>query len=376
MKFNSSLEIQKRTTDGSGTVENGFSMLELLVAMVIFVIIGGTAFTLFMRQQPFANQQLNQVGLGIGLRNAMTQLQNDLVNAGSGQLTGANIPSSPVGVAIVNNVPTTSCYNSTTNTYSASCFDSISIVAANLSVPPIHADGAGACTTTNSATSTADAATGFTAAQTAAKYSSGDQLLFLKSNGSGLGPALQFTTVVLTGTPTVSGGLVQFPHNATGANGSNTAANDPLGITTDGSDANNMLGNQFCTTDWIVKLAPITYQVDTSNSADPKLTRTQYGTTATVMEQVIGFKVGATIWNNSTDVLSTQYIYDASTYVNGAVNEAYNFTLVRSIRVSLIGRTTPSTDPSYTFRNTFDNGAYQIQSLAIVVNPRNMSMRD
>jgi len=301
----------------------------------------------------------------------MTQLQNDLVNAGAGQFAGTNIPNWPVGVAIINSVPTTSCFNSATNTYSASCFDSISVVAANLAVPPIHADGGGGCTLTSSTPSTADAASGLTAAQTAANYKSGDQLLFLKSDGS------LFTTVVLTGAPTVSGTLVQFPHNATAANGSNTAANDPLGISTDGTDANNMLGNSFCTTDWIIKLAPITYQVNASNSADPILTRTQNGTTATVMEQVIGFKVGATIWNysgSSSDTDSSAYIYDASKYVNGSTNEAYNFTLVRSIRVSLIGRTVPSNDPNYTFRNTFDNGPYQIQSLAVVVNPRNMSM--
>jgi Tfp pilus assembly protein PilW len=353
--------------------ETGFSLVEFLVAMTVFLVVGGAALSLYMAQQPTSKQELDQVGLNIGLRNATTQLQNDLVNAGTGMFAAANIPSWPVGVAIVNNVPGAgiSCYNAATNTYSASCFDSVSVVAANLSVPPIHADGAGGCTATNNPPTTGDPASGLTAAQTAANYQQGDQLLFLKSNGSA------FTTVVLTQAAQVSGSFVQFSHNATAANGSNTAPNDPLGITTDSNDTNNKLTSSFCNTDWIIKLAPITYQVDASDPTNPKLTRTQNGSTATVMEQVIGFKVGATIWNSSTDTVSTQYNYNAATYTNNTANDqAYNFTLVRSLRISLIGRTKPSTDPNYSFRNTFDGGKYQIQGVGIVVNPRNMSMRD
>ncbi|HMD97407.1 MAG TPA: prepilin-type N-terminal cleavage/methylation domain-containing protein [Terriglobia bacterium] len=361
--------------------EIGFSLLELLVAMAVFVVVGGAAFTLFLRQQPFAAQQQNQVGLSIGLRNAMTQLQNDLVNAGTGQFAGANIPSWPVGVAIINNVPGGDCYNAATHAYSASCFDSISVVAANLAVPPIHADSdAGGCTATNQTTTTGDPASGLTAAQTAANYNQGDQLLLLAGNGK------LFTTVVLTQAAQVSGSYVQFTHNATDGFGINTAANDPLGISTgtDANGANKKLTSSFCNADWIIKLAPITYAVNAGNPADPLLTRSQNGQTATVMEQVIGFKVGATIWNNGTnpnDSITTKYIYDASTYNVSNLSpppydSAYNFTLVRSIRISLIGRTTPSTEPNYTFRNTFDQGPYQIQGVGIVVNPRNMSMRD
>lgn len=150
-----------------------------------------------------------------------------------------------------------------------------------------------------------------------------------------------------------------------------------MSITTDGSDTANKLTNSFCGGDWILKLAPITYQVNSSNPSDPILTRTQSGTTATVMEQVIGFKVGATIWNAGTDVVSTQYNYNASTYTNVTTgDEAYNYTLIRSVRISIIGRTAPTTNPNYQFRNTFDNGAYQVEGVAVVVNPRNMSMND
>ncbi len=94
-----------------------------------------------------------------------------------------------------------------------------------------------------------------------------------------------------------------------------------------------------------------------------------------MIEQVIGFKIGAAIWN-APDT-QPKYNYDASSYTDITPNDmAYNFSLVRAVRVSLIGRTTPSADPNYKFRNAFDNGAYQVQGTAVVVNPRDMSMND
>ena len=191
----------------------------------------------------------------------------------------------------------------------------------------------------------------------------------------------KITSAVLTTNAHVSGPAVQLTFNPTNANGSNSLANDPLNITAcDGQEpcsAGSKLGVQFCDGDWVLKLAPITYQVDSSVPSDPKLVRTQSGTTATVMEQIIGFKVGAAIWNASTSTMATQYNYDASTYTNQtADDEAYNFTLVRSVRISLIGRTVPQSVPGSGFRNAFDQGPYQVQGTAVVVNPRNMSMND
>jgi hypothetical protein len=107
---------------------------------------------------------------------------------------------------------------------------------------------------------------------------------------------------------------------------------------------------------------------------------------------VIGFKIGAAIWNapqstDGTDLTPCPtgsgicpYNYYAKTYnisgTGATGDQAYNFTLVRAVRISLIGRTTPSTDPNYTFRNNFDNGPYQVQGTAVVVNPRDLSMND
>jgi len=377
--------------------DRGFTLLELLVASAVFILIAAAAFLLFSKQELASELVQGQVGLNIGLRNAATQLQIDLANAGSGYFQGSNIPSWPVGVTIINNVvtPGTSCYNTGTSTYGASCFDQINIIAAAnpATYPPINATdntgaaGLGNCSNTNTGIAYGQAASGLTLAATAAKFSSGDQLLFLTNTGN------HITSVVLTANPAVVGSAVKFTFSPTldqtvsgvQYKGYNTLANDPLDITACHGDnpcpaaaqPRGKLGEQFCGPDWILKLAPITYQVDLSTPTDPKLTRTQTGNTVTVMEQVIGFKVGAAIWNAATGTDATSYNYAASTYTNTTANDmAYNFTLVRSVRISLIGRTTPSADPNYKFRNAFDNGPYQVQGTAVVVNPRDMSMND
>jgi len=97
------------------------------------------------------------------------------------------------------------------------------------------------------------------------------------------------------------------------------------------------------------------------------LVRTQAGVSSTVMDQVIGFKVGAAWWNSTIDINNFQYDYTSTDYGN-------NFSLVRAVRVTIIGRTVPSSDPLYTYTNPFDNGHYQIRGMSIVVNPRNLTM--
>lgn len=188
------------------------------------------------------------------------------------------------------------------------------------------------------------------------------KILLLKSDGS------QMATVILTKDGHASGNKVQLQHNPTGADGTNSPDGDLLGIST---HAHNKLGTTFCTPDWILKLAPITFRVDATDPTNPKLLRVRGGSALTVMDQVIGFKVGATLWNDGSSAVTEQYNYDTSTY-----STPCDFTLVRSVRVSLIGRTPPSADPFYSFRNSFDDGPYQIQGVSIVVNPRNLSMRD
>jgi prepilin-type N-terminal cleavage/methylation domain-containing protein len=382
-----------------GSRNRAFSLIELMVAMAILVLVSASALMLFSRQQTNANQQQGLVGLNIGIRNAIAQLQLDLANAGTGYYVGANIPGWPVGVTIVNNVPApgTSCYNSTSNTYTANCFDQLNVLtAANSTTPPypINAtdqnggtSGTANCSHTSQGVAYGQAATKpdgtkLSLAATANNYSQGDQLLFLNGKGT------KMTAVILTQAPTVYNSVaVQFTFNPTNGDGTNTGpnwqTNDPLDIAAcDGNACTNTSSfqEQYCGGDWILKVNPISYYVNFSNQNDPQLIRKQAGNPVVVMDQVIGFKVGATIWNSATNE-KTVYVYDASTYnVNNSnpppYDSAYTFSLVRSVRVSLIARTKPSTDPSFTFRNPFDGGPYLVQGASVVVDPRNLSMND
>ena len=345
------------------TEATGFSLLELLVAMAVFVVVAGAAFSLFLPQQTQFHQQEGSAGLNIGLRNVMAKLELDLANAGTGYYVGANIPGFPVGVTVVNNPSGTGCHTAGTTTYTANCFDTLNVIAVDSSVLPTHVDGNGtSCSSVTSSIIFADAAPPLSLAATAANYKAGDQVLLVSANGN------QMSSFILTADGSVSGNKIQLQHNPSNSNGTNSPSDDPLGITT---NANNKLGVTFCTSDWVLKLAPITYESDTYDPNDPKLVRVQGGQSVTVMDQVIGFRVGAAIWNSILGTTSETYNYDASTYDN-----PYDFTLIRSLRISLIARTTPSTDPKYVFRNSFDNGPYQVQGISVVVNPRNLSMND
>src|SRR5512135_675940 len=81
--------------------EAGFSLIELMVAMAIFLIIGGAAIALVRKHAPLFTTEEQQTGLNIAMRNAAAQLQIDVVNAGTGYYQGVNIPSWPIGVTII-----------------------------------------------------------------------------------------------------------------------------------------------------------------------------------------------------------------------------------------------------------------------------------
>ena len=57
--------------------ESGFSLMELLVAMAVFIVISGAAVALVRRHIPLFTSQQNQAGLNITLRNAAAQIQID-----------------------------------------------------------------------------------------------------------------------------------------------------------------------------------------------------------------------------------------------------------------------------------------------------------
>jgi prepilin-type N-terminal cleavage/methylation domain-containing protein len=383
---------KKMKLQPSAANEAGFSLIELMVAAVIFTIITGTAFSLFAQHQPIFKQQQNQAALNIAMRNAVAQMQLDIVNGGAGIYTGVNIPNWPVGVVINNNVvgSTQDCHTGTT--YGANCFDSFTVIAADPTTPPQNpSTSTGTCSSTNSSSTIflgprtpAGYTSGALATAAAANYKSGDYLLFVSSDGS------KYTVVKLSAdasTGSVNGNanfVALTSHSTTDAAGLNTSTVDGTGATT---NANSMLGASFCSTDWVVRLKPVEYDVDLTDATNPTLRRTELGLNHTLatdgvklVNQVIGFKVGAALINGVTD--NQDYNFDASSYLapsSGPNPNAYNYTVVRSVMVSLVGRTAPNSpdlDPTFKFQNSFDGGHYQIQGVSVVVNPRNMSMAD
>jgi type II secretory pathway pseudopilin PulG len=386
----------------------GFTLVELLVAAVIFMIISAAGFSLLAQHQPIFNQQQNLAEVNIALRNAVAQMEIDLSNAGANYYSGLNIPNYPVGVVITNH-PVASggdCRTGTPLHYSTNCFDQMSIITADINTSPTNPmSSTGACINTSTATSGGNgtaylspsgSTTGYGTVQSvattaAANYLAGDQILFVTNNGG------QYTTAKLASAGSTAkigtNWYVLLTYGVTSSTGTNTAGtsgNDQYNITTNG---NTSLGTGYCPSpnfDYVLRLLPITYKVDiTTDPNNPTLLRIVAGTTQTPSQQtlatqIIGFKLGASLFQSTTDTDTTTYCFDSQAYdpncpgiasgTNGAW--AYNSTLVRSVMVSLIGRTKPVTDPTYVFRNTFDNGAYEIQGVSVVINPRNMSMAD
>jgi len=344
----------------------GFSLIELLVALAVFAIIGSVATNIFRQHVPvFVNQQ-SQVALNFSLRNAITQLQTDASNAGEGFYQAADTPGWPLGITVVNQPYATGCWNATTFVYSASCFDTLNIIATDLTTPashPSNSTGAPVVTTSTDLYLTPVGAT--TLAQLAGYYKTGDQILLVTNDGT------QMSTAKLTANGSVSGAYVHLQHGATNANGSNTGVtNDPYSISTNADVAG--LTATFDNNDWVLKLAPITYKVDTTTDPNsPKLTRiqaatsTQAATTDVIAEQIIGFKVGVSLYNPTT-LTDDPYTYSVSSLTD--------FTKVRAVRITLISRTQPNA--ALTQRNSFDGGPYKIDAASVVINPRSLSMKD
>ena len=82
----------------------GFTLIELTIAITVFLVIGAAAMSLFKQHASLFSDQQYQIGLNVSLRNALAQMENDVVNAGTGWYNAANnVASWPIGVKIVNN---------------------------------------------------------------------------------------------------------------------------------------------------------------------------------------------------------------------------------------------------------------------------------
>jgi Tfp pilus assembly protein PilW len=350
----------------AGKRSTGFSLVELLVAMAVFMVIGGAALLLVRRHVPLYTTQQNQAGLNITMRNVATQMQIEAVNAGSGYLPGANVAAWPVGITLVNNAGG-SCYNAGTNTYGAGCFDQLNIITVQ-NIPSARPAGDAAGTTNaNLTSSTLYLIPTDSTKLTDLKNSlhAGDKILLLTQSGQ------QMTTTSLKTDATVSGAAVQLSVWPTDSTGKSTTG-DPFTITD--TDATDLKATFSPYTDWALKLAPITYCVDTTTDANsPALRRVvNYSGTCkntdgdVVANQMIGFRVGAYVVDGSaTNDNDYNFNRPATPYKWGAI---------RSLRVSMIARTSP--DPTNPYRNSFDQGPYKVEALSVIINPRNLSMND
>jgi prepilin-type N-terminal cleavage/methylation domain-containing protein len=380
------------------TGSRGFTLVELMIAMSIFLIIGASAMSLFKQHAALFNDQQYQIGLNVNLRNALAQIENDVVNAGTGWYNAANNVSSwPVGITISNNIAGgAACHPPGTSTYNASCFDTLNVVVPDPATPPgqVYA-GTGTVGCSNLAT-TGTTGSGnstmlispvlpTTVSQLVSGFNSGAQVIFIHVGTSGT----TMTTAVLTGATTQSGANALLTFGSTTSTGTNlSSANDLLNLTlnanVDPALVSTTLTNSFCSgIDWVVKIAPIKYWVDTTVATNPTLTRTESGTANAIASQIIGFKVGAStvVLNGGVASSSTAaYCYNSASTTSPCYDN--QFDQVRSIRVSLIGRTPPkvfSNSNVYSptmFINAFDQQPYKIQALSIIVNPRNLSMND
>jgi prepilin-type N-terminal cleavage/methylation domain-containing protein len=168
----------------------GVTMVELLVALLVFGIVSAAAFQLYAQHIRVYSQQQDLAALNLSLRNALTMIQMDLNNAGTGVFVGANVPSWPIGVTIENN---------------PAGYDTFHIVTAVAGVPPVHPTDIGTnCVSTTSSVLFVNPPPNHTVAQTAAHFRSGDQILLVKADGS------QMTSVVLTQDGQPSGNKVQL----------------------------------------------------------------------------------------------------------------------------------------------------------------------
>jgi prepilin-type N-terminal cleavage/methylation domain-containing protein len=378
---------------------SGFTLIELMVAITVFLIIGAAAMSLFKQHASLFNDQQYQIGLNVSLRNALAQMENDVVNAGTGWYNAANsVASWPIGVKIVNNTAGgATCHPTGTATYNSACFDTLSLIVPDPTTPPGQvyvAPGTPGCATpaltgttgTGNATMTIAPIAPSTQAQILTGMIANSQVIFIHVGTSGT----LMTTAVLSQAASASGANVLLTFGATTSTGTNTTAtNDPLNLTTtanvDPALVSTTLTNSFCSgTDWVVKVAPITYQVDaTTTPTNPTLTRTENGVISPIASQIIGFKLGAsTVTLNGTNISGSSgaYCYNAASTTSPCYDFQYD--QIRSIRISLIGRTPPglySNSNVYTptvFTNSFDGQPYKIQALSIIVNPRNLSMND
>jgi len=358
---------------------SGFSLVEMMVAMGMFLVIAGGAVSLVGKHVQLYNPSQNQTQINMTMRSAIAQMQMDVVNAGSGYYPGANMPFWPVGLTIV---PATTANCNATRNYVATCFDQLTVLTSD--DPSVTSMPAAAPNADELGTQPVDTTAGgsmyltfpdnptlATLTARAAAFNAGDEILLVQS-----GTATPLMAPIILTANGVVGPLGKTVKLAYGAFNPVTAASgfDTLKIF-DNADRGSF-GSAFGAAapnrkDYAIKLIPTFYKVDTTVANNPRLIRQVgfLGNPEVVAEQIIGFQVSG--WSSLLGGYS-------STPANApaGVPPGYNndWTSIRSLRVVLTVRTPPSNDPAHASSNSYDFGPYQVQGTSVVINPRNLSM--
>ena len=366
----------------------GFSLVELMVAMSVFLIVGGAAISLVRRHMPLFNSAQNQTNLNITLRNAVAQFQMEVVNAGTGFAGTTPTTFSPMGVTISK---ATNAACSTTATYVAGCFDAFTMIAVDNTLPLLAPEG----DPTKSPIPNADTSSGTVyltnpAGGTLANYTAWAALLphgtelMLVQGGTDIpaGQALISIVTVDTATPNASYITVATTSKTINGNGCLTGTTngtpdatdplqDPLGLY-DPAECGRFTATFSPGLDYVVKLIDgATYKVDTTNPANPKLVRSTPAGTDTIAEQIIGFTVGA--WSSEKCPGCPVGAIPTPGYTTNPLDYGKDWASIRSLQIQIVARATPNSDNPSTFKNSYDGGNYQVQGVSVVVNPRNLN---
>jgi hypothetical protein len=318
----------------------------------------------------------------------------EVVNAGTGFGGSGAVAFSPMG-ATISKAANPNCR--ATATYVAGCFDSLSLIQIDGSVPALapSLDAAGT-TQVDTTQNTAFFLTvpGNPAAATAAQYAAwaanlkaGTELILVQGGTDAPTGQPAIGIVVLQNDAVANASSISITTTGKTQAGYNckfAPTNSVDGVPVGSTDPLKLYDDGECARfdkifkpglDYVVKVvAGAKYEVDASNPANPKLVRTDVNLNQDVIaEQIIGFTVGA--WSNN--VTKGPLILISPSPASGYTTNPDDFTKdwasVRSLQVQLVVRAAPNSDNPSTFQNAYDQGPYQVQGMSVVINPRNLN---
>jgi hypothetical protein len=333
------------------------------------------------------------------------------VNAGSGYSAVNALQASPVGVTITSHT-STAC--TTTGVYANACFDSLTIITADGSMPPLtpSTDNPSVAKAvpqtpfdTNSGgtmflSTPVDPANGAGSYGTwAAQFRANDEIMLVQG-GTDFANGQPSMSVLSVKTAVAAGNYIQLTFNAGTTSLPGCPVTDSAGVVTvktvqgvpvakdtlglyDPSIKDATYGvplecarftNSFKPElDYVIRLTPTTYHVDTTTDpANPTLIRTFFAPQPSpaapvqvddkIAEQIVGFNVDA--WSSKPKAYSTL-----------SNSDLYNrdWASIRALKIQLMARATPNSDHTVAFKNNYDGGNYQVQGVSVVINPRNLN---